>query len=182
MASTKKKEGAVGGAWIPATCSMSDLAVLFGVSTRTIKDLDQNGTLVRAPGRGRFETTASINGYLKRLRENAAGRASSTGRTLSDERAESERITRQIQEIKLAQLRGEVLTLDEVSTSWSAFAAAVKAAVLSIPGRARSTIPHLTAHDAEMMKQMCRDLLQDLAEEVDASVISGDSREVRDGK
>lgn len=182
MALTKKKQGAVGGAWIPATCSIADLAVLLGVSTRTIRDLDQSGTIVRASGRGRFETIPSINGYLKRLRENAAGRASTTGRTLSDERAESERITRQIQEIKLAQLRGEVLTLDEVSTSWSSFASAVKSAMLSVPGRARSTIPHLTAHDADVLRQICRDILQDLAEEVDASVISGESKEIRDGK
>lgn len=182
MASKTAKQGTIGGAWIPATCSIADLAVMLGVSTRTVRDLDQNGTIVRAPGRGRFETTASINGYLKRLREQAAGRASQNGVSLADERAQTERISRQIQEIKLAEMRGEVLTLDEISASWSSFASAVKSGVLSIPGRARSTIPHLTAHDAAVLKQICRDVLQEMAEEVDVSVISGDSKEIQDGQ
>ncbi|WP_378952100.1 hypothetical protein [Mesorhizobium sp. ANAO-SY3R2] len=180
MAKKARVSGPVGGDWIPATCSKADLAVLLGISTRAITDWDQKGVLVRATARGRYQTTPSIHGYLKALRDQAGGRASSTGKSLADERAETEKVGREIQKLKLAQMKGEVMTLAEIDASWSAFASAVKQMVLTIPGKARSTIPHLTAHDAEVLKKMCRDMLMDLAEEVETVVISGDPKAITD--
>lgn len=163
---------------IPATCSKSDLANLIGVSVRSITDWDQKGVFTRAVGRGRYETVKSVNGYTAALREQAAGRASATGLQLTDERALTEQVIRQIKERELAKLKGETMTLSEIEESWSLFAQTVKAAVLSIPGKARSSIPHLTAHDADVLKHMCRDILMDLAEDVEASVGSGDPKEL----
>lgn len=171
-----KKRGAAGGSWIPTQCTKADLAVLFDISTRAVTDWDQKGILVRM-GRG-YATIPSIHAYIKALRDRATEKQSSTGRSLADERAESERVSRQIDEIKLAKMRGEVMTLDEVSASWSMFAAAVKAAVLSVPGKARSSIPHLTPHDAETLRSLCRDILSELAEEVEAAVVSGDPEQI----
>ncbi|TIS37516.1 hypothetical protein [Mesorhizobium sp.] len=167
-----------GASMVPATCSRADLALLLGISIRALADWDLKGVFTKAQGRGRYETVASVNGYIAQLREQAAGRASSTGQSLTDERAQTERIVRQIKERELAKISGATLTVDEVSDSWSLFAAAVKAAVLSIPGKARSSIPHLTPHDADVLKHMCRDLLLDLAEEVEAAVISGAPEEI----
>ncbi|ESW92926.1 hypothetical protein NKL07_21875 [Mesorhizobium sp. C280B] len=163
---------------IPPTCSKADLANLVGVSIRSITDWDQKGVFRRAVGRGRYETVASVNGYIAALREQAAGRASATGQSLTDERAQTEKVIRQIKERELAKMTGESMTLSEIEASWSQFAQTIKAAVLSIPGKARSSIPHLTPHDADVLKHMCRDILLDMAEEVEASVISGDSREI----
>ncbi|RWM29415.1 hypothetical protein [Mesorhizobium sp.] len=163
---------------IPLTCSKGDLAHLLGISVRSVSDWDQKGVFVRAVGRGRFETVASVNGYTAALREQAAGRASATGQSLTDERALTEKVIRQIKERELAKLTGETLTLGEVTESWSMFAQTVRAAVLSIPGKARSTIPHLTAHDADVLKHLCRDILMDLAEEVEAAVVSGVPEEI----
>lgn len=163
---------------IPHTCSKGDLANLLGISVRSVSDWDQKGVLKRTAGRGRFETVASVNGYTAALREQAAGRASATGQSLTDERALTEKVIRQIKERELAKLSGDTLTLAEVMESWSLFAQTVRAAMLSIPGKARSTIPHLTAHDADVLKQMCRDILMDLAEEVEAAVVSGAPEEI----
>jgi phage terminase Nu1 subunit (DNA packaging protein) len=163
---------------LPETCSRSDLAHILGIAVRTVADWDQKGVFERAVGRGRYYLVASVNGYTAALREQAAGRASATGLQLTDERALTEQVVREIRKLELAKVQREVLTLDEVSSSWSKFAAAVKARVLTIPGRSRSSIPHLTPQDAEIMKNICRDVLLDLAEEVDATVVYGDGKSI----
>jgi phage terminase Nu1 subunit (DNA packaging protein) len=163
---------------LPQTCSKSDLAHILGISVRSVTDWDQKGVFKRANGRGRYELVPSVNGYTGALREQAAGRASATGLQLTDERALTEQVVRQIKERELAKLKGETMTLSEVTDSWSMFASAVKAAVLSIPGKARGVIPHLTAHDGDVLKHMCRDILMDLAEEVEAAVVSGVPEEI----
>ncbi len=121
----------------------------------------------------------SLHAYLGHLREQAAGRASSGGTSLVEARSEQIKTEREISQLKLLKMRGEVLTLDEVSASWSGFASAVRAAVMTIPSKLRSTIPHLTAHDSETAKRVCRDILQDLSEEVKASVIGGSEKSIR---
>ena len=148
------------------------------MSVRSVSDWDQKGVFTRAQGRGRFHLVASVSGYVAAIREQAAGRASATGVTLTDERALTEKVVREIKERELARLKGETMTLAEITESWSLFAGAVKAAVLSIPGKARSSIPHLTPHDADVLKHMCRDLLLDLAEEVEATVIAAEPEEI----
>jgi len=177
----KTRQAPPAGSLIPTTCSKVELAMLLGMSTRSVTEWDQKGAFTRAQGRGRYQTVASVTGYITMLREQAAGRASTTGNSLADERAQTERIVRQIRERELAKLQGETLTLSEVAESWSLFAQAVKAAMLSIPGKARGTIPHLTAHDGDVLKRMVRDLLLDLGEEVEAAVIGGDARKLTGG-
>ncbi|MER8553604.1 hypothetical protein NKH37_15685 [Mesorhizobium sp. M1217] len=174
----KSKGQPIGGRWIPETCSAADLAVLLGMGGRSVDRWIQRGVFVRAAGRGRFETLASIQAYADDLRSKAAGQASSTGKLLADERAETEQVDREIKKLKLAQIRGEVLTLEEVTESWTAFASTVKAAVLSIPGRLRSELPHMTAHDGETARRIAREVLNDLADEVETVVINGDPKEI----
>lgn len=154
------------GDWIPETCSKADLAFLFGVSIRTVSELDQRGVITRAAKRGQFVTMPSVNAYIGSLRKTAAGRTEETRSALTDERLATERVTRQIQEMRLAEMRGEILTLDEVSDAWTKVATFMKTAALSIPSKARAVMPHLTAHDAETLKTLVKDLLNDLADEV----------------
>ncbi|MDO6964004.1 hypothetical protein [Rhizobium alvei] len=155
------------GDWIPDYCSKADLAVLFGVSIRTISDLDQRGLISRAEKRGLYLTKPSIEAYIGSLRKTAAGRTEETKSKLTDERLATERVTRQISEMKLAELRGETLTLDEVSEAWAKIASFMKTAVLALPSKARAQIPHLTAHDAETLKSLVKDVLNDLADEIE---------------
>ena len=167
------------GDWIPETCSKADLALLFGVSIRTVSELDQRGVITRAAKRGQFVTMPSVNAYIGSLRKTAAGRTEETKSALTDERLATERVTRQIQEMKLAEMRGEILTLDEVSESWTAFATKVRASVLAIPSKLRATMPHLTAHDAESARQIIKDVLTDLADEVESMVVSGNPDKIK---
>lgn len=164
---------------LPATCTGVQLAEILGIAPRNVREWAQKGVLVRAAG-GRYAVQPSIKAYISHLREQAAGRATTHGGNLADERALLTATQRQIQELKLAQLRGDVLTLEEVSESWSSFATSVKGMVLALPGKARQTIPHLTAHDGETLKRICRDSLTELAQEVGAVVIGADEKVLDD--
>lgn len=168
--------------WVPATSSAAELAPLFGVSTRTIRDYDERDILVRVDKKkkGQFETLPSLHAYIAHLREQAAGRATSNGRNLADEKAEDVRISREIKEMKLAEMRRESVPLAELTESWTAFAAVVKASILSLPSKARTVIPHLTAHDGASLRTLCRDLLEDMAKETESIVVMGDPKQLED--
>lgn len=178
MAERKKagaQRGVRSGQWLPEHCTVADLSKIFGVSSRTVRDLDQREIIKHDAGG--IRTLDSIHAYLEHLRKAAAGRSSGE-QSLTEERAKETQVKREIGEMKLMQLRGEMLTLSEVSASWSSFAVVVKSAVLGIPSKARAKIPHLTAHDAESLKQMCRDILIDLSVEVRDAVIAANEKDI----
>ena len=177
-----KKPKAEAGHWIPATCSKRDLSVLLDLSIRSLTDLAATGILVPAAKNGTFQTGPSVKNYIEKLRKAAANRADEQRNPLNDERMHDVRVNRQISELKLAQLRGEMLSLDEVTESWSKFAAIIKSAALAIPSKARTQIPHLTAHDAETLKTLMKDMLNDLADEAADSVVGAEPDEVRPPK
>jgi len=160
------------------TCSEAEMAALLGISPRAVREWANKGILNKV-GKGRYETVSSLHAYIQSLRETAAGHATTSGRTLADEKAELTRIERQTKELRLAQLKGDVLTLEEVAESWTKFAQMVRGSVLSLPSKARSTIPHLTAHDGETLKRVTRDMLSELARDAAAIVVGGDDRRLK---
>lgn len=167
-----------GGEWLPSVCTKADLAVVLNISMRALSDLDARGLLVTASKKGTYQTIPTLHGYIDRLRLTASGRVKEMQSPAAEERNKRERIERETAEYKLKQLRGEMLSVDEVSASWTTFSTKVKAFVLSIPSKARSAIPHLTAHDAAELKTICVDGLIDLADEVEAAVIGGNPDEI----
>lgn len=170
----------VGASWLPSTISRADIAVILGVSPRVITDWAAKGVLKQAPEKGRYLTLPSIHAYMGALRDSAANRKTESGLSLADERARLTSTERQIAEIKLAQSRGEVLTLTEVSDAWGGLMASVKANMLALPSKARQTLPHLTAHDAVVLKQLCRDLLVAMSEDIEAGVVGADAEGIAD--
>ena len=157
-------------AWLPATVSQAEIAELLGISTRVVRDYVTRGIILSSPQPGRYLTIPSIHGYLTSLRNKAMGRASEDGPSLADERARNEAVVRQMNEIKLRQIQGEVLTLAEVDEQWSSLAQGVRLQVMSIPSKARSTIPHLTPHDAEVLRGICTDVLRQAAEDAEGVI------------
>jgi phage terminase Nu1 subunit (DNA packaging protein) len=153
------------------------MAAMLGISVRAVRELAANGVLVRAPQRGHYLTLPSLHGYHDRLRNQAAGRGSST--VLADERAKREAVEREIAEINLGKIKGEVLTLVEVTERWTGFAGIMKRHVLALPSKLRQTIPHMTAHDQETARQLVYDLLNTLADEIEAGLVGADPAPLR---
>lgn len=167
----------VGGSWLPETCNRADLAVLLDIGVRGVTELAATGVLVPAAQRGFYQTLPSIHAYIGKLRKQAAGRGGEL--SLNDERAKREKIGREREEIELAQLRGEVLTLDELSSAWPALCLKVRGILLAFPSKARGLVPHLTAHDQEKLRQMAVDGLNELADEVEAGIVGASPEELR---
>lgn len=157
-----------GGDWIPATCSRADLSILFGVSIRTIDNLIASGVVQPAEQRGMYQTLPTITAYLEDLRNKAAGRSKDSA--LAEERAKQAAIEREISEIKLAQMKGEVLTLGEVATGWASILQHVKSSLLALPGQLRTQIPHFGAHEQETARLLVRDVLNSTADEIEIGV------------
>lgn len=174
------KSKLIAGHWVADTCSKADLSLILNLSMRALSDLDAKGVLVRAPKAGTYFTVPSIKAYIDKLRMAAANRAEEQRNPLNDEKLLTERVTRQIQEMKLQQIKGEVMSIDEVTENWSDFARKVKATFLSIPTKLRQKLPHLTAADGEVMRKTVRRMLQDLAKEVEGSVIAADPADVKE--
>ncbi len=177
MANQRKAEH---GSWIAETCTKTDLSILLGLSVRTLTDMAATGVLVPGAKKGTYQTTASVQNYVKRLREVAAARSEEQRNPLNEEKLQTERVIRQLKEIELAERRGDMLSLDEVSENWTAFARKVKAAFLGLPTKIRQKLPHVSTADGEIIRKTVRRVLQDLAKEVDASVIAGDPKDVKD--
>lgn len=169
---------ALAGEWIHRTCTKAELSILLGISTRALSDLDARGVLVRAAKLGTFQTLPSIHAYINRLVAMASGRSGEAQTPAQKERTRREQVERELAELKLAEMKGEVIPLHEIEESWSEFAIKVKSSFMGLASKIRTIAPHLTPHDAEAIKDLCRDELAELAEEVRASVPTGDANEL----
>jgi phage terminase Nu1 subunit (DNA packaging protein) len=155
---------------IPDVVKTVELCKLLDVSKTKLAELKSAGIVVPVDGvRGHFKAIESMHGYIDHLRKRKAGQG--TTHNLADERAKTEKVEREMKEMRLAEMQGQVLKVGEVTASWSAFGQLVRQKVMGLPSKFRQAVPHLTSHDAEMMREQCRELLQDLAVEAEDAVI-----------
>ena len=108
-----------------------DLAAHLDVSDRTVRGLVERG-IIHAAAPGQYRRDAARVGYIRHLREQAAGRAA--GATAERERllrAQAERLERANRVAA-----GEVIPVREVETAWTQVVAEIRAHVLSPADRA----------------------------------------------
>jgi len=79
--------------------------------------------------------------YIRRLREQAAGRAATNGLDLASERARLARLQADKLEAELAAKRGDIITLTEAVMGWSDLVNAFRQKMLSLPVLASDSIP-----------------------------------------
>lgn len=138
-----------------------ELAALLGVSARTIRELAQEGVVVKT-GKGRYALAASVRAYCERQRAAAAGRGGESGvATLTAERARLAREQADAAAIKNAALRGDLLPAADVAASWRAILTGVRARMLAVPSRIGARAAHLSRADLEIVDSEIRDALED---------------------
>jgi phage terminase Nu1 subunit (DNA packaging protein) len=71
-----------------------NLARLFDVTAKTIAELAKRNIITKGSKRGTWDTWDSVNGYVKHLREEAAGRGGDTG---ADVRARNSAVGRELE-------------------------------------------------------------------------------------
>jgi len=141
--------------------SADRLAKVFDCHERRIFELANKGIVVRAKERGRFELIPSIQGYIKHLEKVAGGREGDN--TLSEVRTKLELEKTENFRLKNAQLRSELISREEMTEGWMRIVKAVRGAILTAPTKIRQRLPHLTAHDGEVVAKVLRQALEDVA-------------------
>lgn len=113
-----------------------EIAQHLDLSTRQIRELQSAGVFTK----GATLDEARL-AYIRRLREQAAGRAATNGLDLISERARLAKMQADKLEIELAAKRGDLISLIEAIKGWSDLVNAFRQKMLTLPIRASESIP-----------------------------------------
>jgi len=133
------------------TVSAGVLADIFGVSERRVRQMAEEGTVVRA-AKGRYRLIDSLKNYILtiKLAAEGAGIDIADGEIdLDEEKGLHERVKRHISELKLQIMKGEVHKAQNVETVMTDMLSAFKTRVMGIPAK---TAPMLENRDAAYIK------------------------------
>lgn len=133
------------------TVAAAVLGELFGVKDRRIRQMAEEGIVVRA-AKGRYKLVDSVKNYLLTLKLAAEG----VGVELVDgeisfdeEKALHERVKRHISELKLQIMQGELHKAEDVEMVMTDMLAAFKTRMMNIPSK---VAPILESRDAAFIK------------------------------
>lgn len=136
----------------------AELAGLFGISPRTVRDLAARGVLSRvAPGR--FDIRAAVLAYTGHLREQAAGRGTGNAEIAVERLREARERADKIA-LANAKSRREMVPVDKVRAAWIGITSDVRSAVLAVPSR----LPELSRAQADQVDAELRRALEALAD------------------
>ncbi len=134
------------------TVSAAVLGDMFGVTDRRIRQMAEEGIVVRA-AKGRYKLVESIKNYLLTLKLAAEG----VGMELADgeinfdeEKALHERVKRHISELKLQVMKGELHKAEDVQIVMMDMLVAFKTKIMSIPS---NVAPILENREAVFIKE-----------------------------
>ena len=134
------------------TVSAAVLGDMFGVTDRRIRQMAEEGIVVRA-AKGRYKLVESIKNYLLTLKLAAEG----VGVELADgeinfdeEKALHERVKRHISELKLQVMKGELHKAEDVQIVMMDMLVAFKTKMMSIPSK---TAPILENREVAFIKE-----------------------------
>lgn len=136
----------------------------LGVSDRTISDLAIRGQAKKV-GRGQYDLRETVRLYTAHLREVSAGRGGSSQiLDLTQERARLAKQQADGQELKNAQLRGELVAREDVVRGWQDILRRVRSGMLAVTSRVRQEISTIDAAQAAIIDREIRDALEALAD------------------
>ena len=149
------------------TVSASVLGNIFGVTDRRIRQMSEEGIVVRA-AKGRYRLMDSLRNYILTLKLAAEG----AGLDLTDgeinideEKALHERVKRHISELKLQVMKGSLHEAKDVERVMMDMLAAFKTKIMGIPSK---TAPVLENRDAAYIKDcMTKEVIDALNELAD---------------
>ncbi len=118
------------------TVSSKVLADLIGISDRRVRQLGEEGVFFRA-AKGRYKLAESIKNYILTLKvaNDSNVVIDSDKIDLETEKALKERVNRHISELKLAKMKGEVHSSDDVCRVMTDMLASFKTHLLNMPSK-----------------------------------------------
>lgn len=158
------------------TVSASVLGDLIGVTDRRVRQLAEEGVLVRATN-GRYILAESIKSYITTLKVQSDINNSQDENELDldKEKALHEKIKRQQAELKLALMKGEVHKAQDVRKVMTDMLASFKARILNLPSKISPVL--VARNDAGFIKDtLMKEVIESLNElrDYDAREFYGD--------
>lgn len=127
------------------TVNATVLSDMLGVSNRRIRQLAEEGILVRA-AKGRYKLAESIKNYIVTLRisnKDSTGNISSEELDLDEEKAKHEVIKKQINQLKLQLMKGEVHKSEDVRAVMSDMLAAFRSRLMNHPAKSAPVLANM---------------------------------------
>jgi phage terminase Nu1 subunit (DNA packaging protein) len=161
-----------------AGATARELAILWACSERQVIELARDGIAVRL-GRGRYDGPVSTTNYIRHLRGQAAGHVGKDSRfdAVKASVLQKQANTRLL-EIKMRRIAGRLIEADVAKQTWVQIIRGIRQAVLALPNKIAFAVPTLTHADRDIIEQIVRDDLQDLAMERGFDFTRRDSEDV----
>lgn len=152
--------------------SAQDLATLLGVSVRQVQLLVKEGVIVRVEA-GKFDAAKSVQNRIAQASQKVSGQVAKA--SLDKEKTRLAKEQADAQRLKNMALRGEMVPRAEVEREWTDVMRTVRTAVIACTSRIRNRLPHLTAHDGQVIDRELREALTALADDAAAQSDSSSS-------
>lgn len=133
------------------TVSAAVLGNIFGVTDRRVRQMAEEGIIVRA-AKGRYNLVESLKNYILSLKLAAEGATADSPDgeiDIDEEKALHERVKRHISELKYQTMKGELHKADDVERVMTDMLAAFKTRAMNIPSK---VAPILEDRDAGYIK------------------------------
>lgn len=130
------------------TVSAAVLGNIFGVTDRRIRQMAEEGIIVRA-AKGRYNLVDSLKNYILSLKL-AVDSNDSGELNFEEEKALHERVKRHISEMKLQTMKGELHKADDVRHVMTDMLSSFKTRMMNIPAK---VAPVLEDRDAGYIKE-----------------------------
>ena len=134
------------------TVSAAVLGNIFGVTDRRIRQMAEEGIIVRA-AKGRYNLVDSLKNYILSLKLAVDSNDSDNpdgGLNFEEEKALHERVKRHISEMKLQTMKGELHKADDVRHVMTDMLSSFKTRMMNIPAK---VAPVLEDRDAGYIKE-----------------------------
>lgn len=112
--------------------TIAEVAKHIGVTPKYVNDLINESVIEKRP-RGQYDIDECRNAYIKRLRENAAGRAASGELDLVAERARLAKEQADAKEMDNAIGRGDLVYIEDVAKQFENMLTKVRTKLLALP-------------------------------------------------
>jgi len=139
------------------------ISKLLMLTERRVQQLSKEGVLPKGE-RGRYELVASVQGYIKFLRDRAIGE-DLPGDAVSSNRARILKARADIAELEAERLAGSLIPASEVQSTWVAAVSRFRQKALAIPVKAAPLVSVETEIDAchEIVETFVHEALAELA-------------------
>ena len=159
------KTEAVGLSLSDGVCTQAELSEVLGITRQRVGQLVQEEVLAYAFGAGKkFRLGESVRAYMEyRLRSDGASPGAVA--RYNEEKAEHEAVRRQMSELRLAVLRGELVRTEDVEKCWESLVTACRGVLLGLPGRLGAALAaeDRTAGCVALLDTGIRQALEELA-------------------